>query len=303
MSTSKFVVSAAIVLSLPLVACGGDQDPDTVINEQEQPGDQINGEPLIKRGCDTHDLALDVQARVDQEVANFMASRPDNVSFAIAPIPVWYHVIRSSSGQGNVSDQTLSAQLTVLNNAYASSGVSFYLAGTTRTANDTWYTAGHGSTAEKEMKNALRVGGAGTLNFYTNNMGGGLLGWATFPSSYNSSPKMDGVVVLYSSLPGGTAAPYNEGDTGTHEVGHWMGLYHTFQGGCSRTGDGVSDTPAERSPAYGCPVGRDSCAGKKYPGLDPITNFMDYTDDDCMDRFSSGQASRMEGMFATYRSN
>ncbi len=63
----------------------------------------------------------------------------------------------------------------------------------------------------------------------------------------------------------------------------------------------MSDTPAERSAAFGCPVGRDSCSGRKYPGLDPVLNFMDYTDDACMDQFSAGQGTRINGQWATYR--
>ena len=218
-------------------------------------------------------------------------------------IPVYWHVIRSgtAASQGNISDSQIASQISVLNGAYASTGWQFSLVATDRTTNASWYTCS-GGTCETQMKNALRLGSADDLNIYSNNMGGGLLGWATFPSSYNSQPKMDGVVILFSSLPGGTAAPYNLGDTATHEVGHWMGLYHTFQGGCSRQstgGDGVADTPAEKSAAFGCPVGRNTCAN--IAGLDPIENFMDYTDDSCMDRFSAGQDTRMDSMFTTYR--
>ena len=217
-------------------------------------------------------------------------------------VDVYMHVITDTSGNGNLSSGAINAQINVLNQAYAETPFRFNLVSTSVTANNSWYTAGHGSSAEAEMKSALRQGDASDLNFYTNNMGGGLLGWATFPSSYASNPLNDGVVVLNETFPGGSADPYNEGDTGTHEVGHWLGLYHTFQGGCSGSGDYVSDTPAEKSPAYGCPIGRDSCTkGKNAAGLDPVTNFMDYTDDSCMYEFSPGQAARADEMSITYR--
>jgi hypothetical protein len=217
-------------------------------------------------------------------------------------INVYFHVINRGSGvsNGDITTQMINDQMNVLNAAYAGWGWSFNLVQVTRTTNSTWYNGCYG-TSESAMKTALRQGTADDLNIYSCNPSNGILGYATFPSSYASKPKLDGVVILYSSVPGGSAAPYNLGDTATHEVGHWMGLYHTFQGGCNGNGDYVSDTAAEKSAAFGCPNGRDSCRNKA--GLDPITNFMDYTDDACMFQFTSGQDTRMDSMFTTYRYN
>jgi hypothetical protein len=217
-------------------------------------------------------------------------------------IPVYFHVINTGPAvsQGNVPDSWITAQIDVLNAAFGSgaSPFVFQLVATTRTTNATWYSMGLDSPAERAAKTALRQGGPNALNIYSTN-GGGFLGWATFPSSYAGDPLVDGVVILDQSMPGGNATPYNLGDTGTHEVGHWLGLFHTFQGGCSRTNDQVADTAAEASPAFGCPIGRNTCRVSRTG--DPIFNFMDYTDDSCMDHFSRGQYARMFAQWELYR--
>ena len=213
-------------------------------------------------------------------------------------ISVYFHVIQDGT-TGMLSAQAITDQMNVLNTAYSGTGWSWNLVSTDYTTNAAWFAMTPGSSAEVQAKAALHQGTADDLNLYSANPGQGLLGWATFPSSYSTSPSQDGVVLLHSSLPGGSAAPYNLGDTATHEVGHWMGLYHTFQGGCNRTNDNVADTPQERSAAYGCPTGRDTCP--RDSGSDPITNFMDYTDDSCMNTFTSLQDSRMDAQFSTYR--
>jgi hypothetical protein len=230
-------------------------------------------------------------------------------------VQVYFHVVNKGPGieNGDVPTKWLREQVEVLNSAYAGADPAaspnsantpfrFVMAGVDRVTNADWFNSAIDSEEEREMKAALRVGGADALNFYVNNAGGVYLGWATFPFWYADDPTQDGVVVLYSSLPGGDccgSSVYNQGDTGTHEIGHWLGLFHTFQGGCAANyNDFVADTPSERSPAFGCPFGRDTCPK---PGVDPIENFMDYTDDSCMYQFTAGQSTRMEGMSLQYR--
>ena len=298
----------SLIVALTLVLCAGSAFAQQDVVESSHRS--IGVDRLFTRGCATH-VPDEVEAQAMEAAASEMAAlrgdRPNISTEAVATVNVYVHVITNTSGAGNISDAVIANQIRVLNDAY--SGVTggyntkfrFTLVSTDRTANNTYFAAGYGTAAETNMKNALRKGTAKDLNMYFNQPSTGELGWATFPSSYASQPKMDGIVCDGRTVPGGSFSPYNEGDTATHEVGHWLGLYHTFQGGCSTNGDYVSDTPAEKSAAFGCPAGRNTCTGTKWPGNDPIENFMDYTDDSCMDRFSAGQASRMAAAWNSYR--
>ncbi len=221
-------------------------------------------------------------------------------------VPVRFHVIRNNNAQGGVSNAQIDAQMQVLNQAFrgntspdaAPTRFRFRLASTDRTNNSDWYNWTFNDD-DRPAKRALHQGGTKTLNIYTASLEGGLLGYAFFPVP-NPLFK-DGVVLLNESLPGGSAAPYNLGDTATHEVGHWLNLFHTFEQNCAAPGDRVDDTPYENynNNPFACNEALDSCPSR--PGTDPVHNFMSYGDDPCLDRFSAGQATRMTNAWNALR--
>jgi hypothetical protein len=259
-------------------------------------------------GQDRNEISQDEAKRINEDLRRRLAEAQASgqvSAMAGGTIPVVFHVVTGTGGVGSMSDATIAEQIKVLNDGFsgaeapgvaADTGFTFVLQETKRWSNATWFTGADRARVERQMKAATRVGGASTLNVWSVDIDG--LGYATFPSSYNSNPLLDGVVIDYSSVPGGSATNFNLGKTLTHEVGHWMGLWHTFQGGCTSTNDEVADTPAQSSSTTGCPEGRDSCS---LPGLDPIHNYMDYSYDDCYNQFTPGQNTRMQNAWTAYR--
>jgi len=251
-----------------------------------------------------------VEPNVDEAYEDALESGLENATEpagrrarATGPVraPVYVHVIQDGPGVGVIPAPRIESQIGVLNTAFGggtggdNTGVVFELVDTDVTINPAWSPLEVDTSEEAAMKAALHEGGARALNLYIVDLST-LLGWATFPEDYAGAPVIDGVVVENDSLPGGPA-PYGEGDTATHEVGHWLGLFHTFQGGCGPSGDFVDDTEPENGPHFGCPV-INSCPGG---ANDPVDNFMSYSDDACMHRFTAGQGNRMNDQTAAFR--
>jgi hypothetical protein len=243
-------------------------------------------------------------------------------------IPVVVHVIRDNSGtQGNLSASLVQSQITVLNEDYlAMAGtngangynaeIRFYLAtvdpngnpttGITFDNNTSWF---NDSSSNAPYHSALAWNPQKYLNIYSLNLGASLLGFATIPQ-LNAPPvgnAFDGVHIHWTAFgrPGLGGAPYNLGRTCTHEVGHYMGLFHTFEGGCGTTsspgcyssGDRICDTNATAQSNFGCPFLLNTCGD----GVDNVRNYMDYTDDSCLTNFTTEQSRRMRCTLENWR--
>ncbi|MBR9861016.1 T9SS type A sorting domain-containing protein [bacterium] len=129
--------------------------------------------------------------------------------------------------------------------------------------------------------------------------GGTVLGYAVFPDQTDA--QRDGIVIRADRV-GSIGTAVSEGRTLTHEIGHWLGLYHTFQGGCTNTvawTDRVGDTPPVDGPSYGCPTGNNTCSNDNPDEVDMVENYMDYANDNCMNAFTQGQKNRVDYFFYT----
>lgn len=238
--------------------------------------------------CDTQSPSESDQQRMQQRVMTWRESSQTLLATDIV-VPVFFHVLRRNDGSGDIPDQQLFDQIDVLNSDYHETRFRFLFAGSDRTNNSMWAGVPHRSEWEIEMKRQLSRDVLHTLNVYVcPDLPIQLPGWGTFPFEFEESDFMHGVVVLKDTFPGGTDAPFNLGKTLTHEVGHYLGLLHTFQGSCSPVNDGADDTPAHQVNYGKPPDSTDTCPNSE--GNDPVHNYMNYTDDDWMSQFTPGQA-------------
>ncbi|MEQ8765303.1 MAG: zinc metalloprotease [Planctomycetota bacterium] len=246
--------------------------------------------------------------------------KPEYDPGATIEIPVVVHVIQSTSGQGNIPDFRIESQIDILNEDFLAlmgtngqngtdTQIRFYLAnvdpngnptnGITRTTNNSWF------NDSGTYFNTLAWDTNRYLNIYTNQASGALGYVPDLPQGGLVGSKSDRVVCLWSAF-GRNApigAPYNQGRTVTHEVGHYLGLWHTFDRGCGTsscysTGDAICDTNRESGPVFGCPGSSTSCGSS-----DPFHNYMDYSDDLCMEEFTPEQTNRMRCTLEFWRPN
>jgi len=236
-------------------------------------------------------------------------------------IPVVVHVIQDTAGNGYLSEAMVQSQIDVLNEDYGAlpgtngelgydAQIEFYLVtedpsgnpttGVTYSTNDTWF-ADSGDYYDSLAWDPMHY-----MNIYTNEAGGAL-GYVPFtPEDYPAGvgTTEDRVVILYSAFGrNGPFAPYDQGRTATHEVGHFLGLLHPFENGCAdpafctTNGDLICDTNPQEYDIYDCPSSSNTCGTP-----DPLSNYMNYTDDLCMTGFTPDQINRIRCTLLNYRS-
>ncbi|WP_420547715.1 zinc metalloprotease [Curvivirga sp.] len=249
----------------------------------------------LTRKCGVKTPPLNVRRKVEGQLKAFRMHSMSMLTNKKIVIPIHYHIIHAGS-EGKISEKDIAAQTDVLNKDLQPYGITFTQKAVDYYDNEDWYVA----DMIDHVKAKLGKDPTSCLNFYSSGLlQSGLLGYATFPWDKKDLGLMDGVVCNASTFPNGEE-PYNLGRTATHEVGHWLGLFHTFQDGCSGNGDEVADTIAHDQPDYGCPSQskQQACDGKSFS---PLNNFMNYSDDQCLTELSEGQMARIKEMVGKYR--
>ncbi len=275
----------------------------------------------------------------NSQIRNWVRHNSNRTTSTTYIIPTVVHVIQESATD-YPSDVCIHNQIDILNEDFSASnadtalvpsefesiignaGIEFCLAsvdpqgnpstGIVRIVDST--NANHSMSNQSQMKALSQWDPNRFLNIWiTKTISGDILGYATFPTTLNSNPSLDGVVLNgeYVGRNGCGSAPYDLGRTATHEVGHWLGLYHTFQGQCAGTsqvdcassGDEVCDTPPTFDPNFGCPTEQNTCTETPIDQNDNTHNYMDYGDDNCILMFTEGQVTRMQGVLTNIRSN
>ncbi|TFK21915.1 hypothetical protein FA15DRAFT_672127 [Coprinopsis marcescibilis] len=223
-------------------------------------------------------------------------------------LPIHFHIIYANDTQqgGMLKPWQIEQQMFRLNLDFMSANIRFFIASTSYRYDPRWFNTGVGEDYdyEKAQMGSHRIGDEQTLNVYTVGWGpdrAGAYGYSHYPSNYQYDPGWDGVLLNSVTMPGGSEEGHNLGRTLVHEVGHWSGLMHTFEGyDCSGQGDYVADTPVHAGPSYYCDIPMDTCPG--YEGNDPVYNFMNYADKDyCRSEFTPGQIERMRNQLKIYR--
>ncbi len=298
-ATALAMLSTASPIAGPASVAGAavECDPDGSVSAARAKPGSDSEDPSSVTAAEAAAMEQKLQRRLARlaRLGKVSPSGRPLASRAAYRVKTYVHVITRSDGTGGVTRDQVGAQIDVLNQGFRGGGLSngtsaptpfqFDVKGIDYTANDAWFDWHltpdfvDEDAEAKAAKAALHVGDESDLNIYIAGLGDGLLGYANFPGD-GTPLDYDGLVLLNESLPGGSAAPYNLGDTATHEVGHWLGLYHTFDNGCAAPGDYVADTPYQfdGDNIFGCNEDDDTC---RKPGTDPVHNFMSYGDDEC----------------------
>ena len=254
--------------------------------------------------------------QIEQQTRRFLQNPANRAVNGVITIPVVVHVVYNNSTE-NISDAQIQTQLDVLNADFrrtnadadntwpqaADTEFEFCMATIDPNGNPTnGITRTSTSVSSFSTNDNMKFNSSGGkdawpagdyLNMWVCDISGGILGYAQFPGG---NPATDGVVMDYQYFGtiGTATAPFDLGRTATHEVGHWLNLRHIWGDGNCNADDFVADTPTSDAANYGCATGHVSCSS-----TDMVQNYMDYSDDACMNLFTAGQTARMRALFDT----